>query len=1080
MEGLRRSARLQLKHLSLLALTALPLGAQTVPSQLFNDMSWRLIGPFRGGRAVAVAGIPGDGTTFYFGSVDGGVWKTSNAGTTWTPIFEHQPVASIGALAISPSNPKVIYVGTGESDIRSDLASGKGVYKSIDGGDTWKAIGLKETRQISKIVIDPTNSDVVYVGALGHAYGPNEERGVFKSTDGGATWKKVLDKGPEVGVADLAIATGKPSVLFASLWNAHRPPWSTYAPLVGPGSGIYSSQDGGETWRQCTGNGLPEGTWGRSGVAVSNDGRRVYALIEAKQSGLYVSDDGGSTWRLANADPRLTSRAWYFSRITIDSSDPDVIYVPNVALMGSKDGGKTVFVVRGAPGGDDYHELWVDPQQSSRLLLGTDQGTSISLDRGKTWSTWYNQPTAQLYHVTTDDSFPYIVYGSQQDSGGAAVYSRTDHQQITPRDWFPASGSESGYMAIDPKDSNILYVSGGYGTVQRWDKRRSLSQDITPWPMPVFGTDPTTRRYRDPWTPPLVFSPVDPVALYLGTQYVLKTTDGGLHWERISPDLTGSKVDPVAARGAVAVGAAAAARNSVEDAGKKNAPTPEDAIERGYGTLATVAPSYLDKDVIWAGSDTGIISLTKDGGKTWMNVTPPMAPWSRVSLIEPSHFDAATAYAAVERHRVDDQAPYIYRTNDSGKSWQAITSGLNAPAFVNAIREDIEQRELLYAGTEFGIYVSFNGGGAWQPLQLNLPVTSVRDIAVHGDDLVVATHGRSFWILDDITPLRQAAAHAGGAVAFLYKPEAAVRIDDDAFPGTPLPPEEPTAANPPDGAMLDYYLPSDASNVQLRVYDAKHKVIRHVSSATELKPDHKRLPIAERWFPVPQKLEASAGMHRFVWNLAWGTSGAEESDEPDDGEGDIPRGPKVAPGSYAVELSIDGKPVPTETLKVAMDPRSPATATELHRQFDTSYRIFADSLQARRALAEIDSVKDQFSNAVAKQAAAKPDLNAKVDRVKARIEEILDGDAASAMGLEAANTALTAALHVSESADRETPSQALELYRQAHEAVAAQVKGWSELKAGALAELNRELKSQGLTPIAISEIEREVYYLMTR
>jgi photosystem II stability/assembly factor-like uncharacterized protein len=1061
-------------------LIALPAAAQSVSPQLFNDMEWRLIGPFRGGRAVAVSGVPGDGATFYFGSVDGGVWKTTDAGATWKPIFDNQPVASIGALAVSPSDPKVIYVGTGESDIRSDLASGNGVYKSTDAGATWKHIGLEGTRQISKIVIDPANPDIVYVGALGHAYGPNAERGVYKSTDGGATWKHVLDKGPEAGIADLAIATAKPTELFASVWSAHRPPWSTYAPLVGQGSGLYRSEDGGETWQQCTGHGLPEGTWGRSGVAVSTDGRRVYALIEAKKSGLYVSNDGGDTWTLANADPRLTSRAWYFNRITVDPNDANVFYVPNVALMGSTDGGKTVTVVRGAPGGDDYHEIWVDPKDSSRMILGTDQGTTISLNRAKTWSTWYNQPTAQLYHVTTDDQFPYIVYGAQQDSGGAAVYSRTNHGQITPRDWFPASGSESGYFAVDPKNPNLLYVSGSYGTVARWDRITSLSQDVSPWPVPVFGSEINTRKYRDPWTPPLVFSPVDKTSLYLGTQYVLKTTDGGLHWTEISPDLTGAKSQSTASAASVGDPVAASRRNSIGDADKADAPTPGNTIDRGYGTIATVAPSYIDKDLIWTGSDTGIISLTRDGGKTWANVTPPgLKLWSKISLIDPSHFDPAVAYAAIDRHRMDDQTPYIYRTKDYGKTWEPITTGLAAPGFVNAIREDPKQKTLLYAGTEFGIYVSFDNGDRWQPLQLNLPVSSIRDLVVHGDDLVVATHGRSFWILDDITPLRQAAEHAQSTAPFLYQPELTTRIDSDGFPGTPLPPEEPTAKNPPDGAILDYYLPATAHKLELRIYDSSHTLVRHVASGEAPKNDHDTLPIAARWFPTPQILETDPGMHRFIWNLAWGTSGTEESDEPDDGEGDIPRGPRVAPGKYTLELEVDGTKTAPQILEVVMDPRSHATQAELQQQFETGYKMFADSLQARRALAEIASVQQQLAKITTQNA----QVEAKAKGLANSIEAVLSGSSparANGMGLEAANAALTSALNVVETSDRAIPSQALEVYAQAHQASDSGIQQWSAIKQGPLADLNQQLKAQSLTPIAIAEIEREVYYLMTR
>jgi photosystem II stability/assembly factor-like uncharacterized protein len=1055
-----------------LVLAVAPAAAQTVAPQLFNDMDWRLIGPFRAGRVVAVGGVPGDPTTFYFGAVDGGVWKTTDAGTVWKPIFDKEPVGSIGALAVSPSNPKVIYVGTGESDIRSDLASGNGVYKSTDAGVTWQHIGLDQTRQISRIQIDPTNPETVYVGALGHAYGPNPERGVYKSTDGGATWKRTLYKGPDVGVADLAIAAAAPKILFASLWDAHRPPWSTYAPLAGPGSGIYRSIDAGESWQECTGHGLPDGPWGRSGVAVSSDGQRVYVVIAAAKSGLYVSNDGGTNWSLANADPRLTSRAWYFNRVTVDPENADVIYVPNVALMGSRDGGKSVFIVRGAPGGDDYHELWVDPKSSSRMVLGVDQGTTISLDGGKTWSTWYNQPTAQMYHVTTDNEFPYTVYGSQQDSGGSAEPSRTDHGQISARDWFPASGSESGYVAVDPKDSKILYVSGGYGTVVRFDRRRSLSQDITPWPVQVFGSDIATRKYRDPWTPPLVFSPVDPIALYLGTQYVMKTVDGGLHWEEISPDLTGSTAGRPKVAGSVANAAAASQHN--EGPGKADGPTPENAIARGYGTLATVAPSYLDKDVIWAGSDTGVLSLTRDGGKTWANVTPAgMLPWSRVSLIDPSHFDAGTAYAAVERHRVDDQTPYLYRTHDYGKTWQAIANGLAAPAFVNAVREDPKQKGLLYAGTEFGVYVSFDDGDHWQSLQLNLPVSSVRDLVVHGDDLVVATHGRSFWILDDITPLRQTAVRAKTSGAFLYQPELTIRVDNDGFTGTPLPPEEPTAENPPNGAILDYYLPAEAHSVELRIFDASHKLVRHVSSGDngdiKLKAVHMELPIAERWFPAPQRLERSPGMHRFVWNLAWGTSGVTESDEPDDGNGDIPRGPKVTPGRYTLELTVDGKQAAPETLVVEKDPRSPASAADLQQQFETSYKIFENSLASRRALAEIGSVEEQLGKVTGEMEKPAADLAAVIGLVTN-----------GADGLDQANGELTSALSVAESSDRPVPSQALAVYDEAHTASAAGVAKWDALKRGPLAEFNRQMQSHKLAPIAIAEIEREVYYLMTR
>ncbi len=1031
-----------------------------MPADLFSALKWRLIGPFRGGRAVAVAGIPGNGTTFYFGAVDGGIWQTTDAGVVWKPIFDSQHVASIGALAVAPSDPQVIYAGSGESDIRSDLSSGDGVYKSSDGGQTWSNVGLRDSKQISKIVIDPRDAKVVYVAALGHAYTPNAERGVFKSTDGGASWTKVLDQGPDIGASDLALAGDDSNVLFATTWHAHRPPWSVYAPIGGPGSGLYRSRDGGATWMQLTGAGLPDGDWGRTAVGVSPDGKRVYALIDAKKAGLYRSDDGGDTWTLANADPRITSRAWYFGNITVDPQNPDVIYIPNVALYRSQDGGKTISVLRGAPGGDDYHQIWVDPKDSARMILGTDQGTTISLNYGNTWSSWYNQPTAQLYHVITDDRFPYAVYGNQQDSGAIGVLSRGDSGQITARDSFSATGSEAGYIAPDPNDPNILYVTETLGGVARFNRRTSFSQNITPWPVPNWTKEITDRKFRDPWAPVLVFSPFDKKALYLGTQFVMKTLDGGLHWEAISPDLTGSMQ---------------------RDGDKKpqGPATVENAKERGYGVVYTIAPSPLNGDLIWAGSDTGLIHLTRDGGKTWTDVTPKgLADWSKISLIEASHFDAAVAYAAVDRHRLDDRQPYLYRTRDYGATWQAITSGISEPSFLRAVREDPQARGLLYAATEFGVYVSFDDGDHWQSLQLNLPVTAVHDLVIHGDDLVIATHGRSFWILDDMTPLRQISAAMKAASAWLYQPGSAVRVDNDQFLGSPLPPEEPTAQNPPNGAIIDYYLKSPASQVKLEIFDSSQTLVRSFSAADKamkIPP----LPIAERWFPKPEALEKTAGMHRFVWNLAWGSSGSENA--PEDGEGFLaPHGPRVVPGSYEVKLTVDGTTW-TQALKVAMDPRSAATPEELEKQLELGRQIFAGTVTSRQALAEAQSVQKQLSELEPKLSAGQAELKAAVSQVQAEMTRILTGDPVSgSSGLKEANSALSAALGVVESGDRAVPSQALAVYEQSDQAMKARVAEWGKLKAGRLAQLNDQLKQARLPPIAIAEIEREVEYFMTR
>jgi photosystem II stability/assembly factor-like uncharacterized protein len=1034
--------------------------AQSVPVELINGLKWRLIGPFRGGRVVAVAGVPGDSTTFYFGGVNGGIWKTGDAGTVWTPIFDKQPVGSIGAIAVAPSDPQTIYAGTGESDIRSDLSSGDGVYKSTDGGATWLHIGLEDTRQISRIVVDPQDSKVVYVGALGHAYGPNQQRGVFKSVDGGTHWTKVLDQGPDIGISDLAICSADPELLFAGAWHTHRPPWSTYAPIDGPGGGLFRSQDAGKSWSQLSGNGLPEGDWGRMGVAVAPDGKRVYALIQAKQTGLYRSDDGGDSWALENADPRLTSRAWYFNSITVDPHNPDVIYIPNVALYRSEDGGKTISIVRGAPGGDDYHQIWIDPKNSASMVLGTDQGTSISLDRGQTWSTWYNQPTAQLYHVITDNQFPYIVYGTQQDSGSAAVPSRTDHGQITPRDWFPAGGSESGYMVPDPKDSNIIYLTGAYGDVSRFNRRTGLSQDVSPWPVPTFGSEIDQRKYRAPWAPVLVLSPVDSTTLYLGTQYLMRTTDGGLHWQTISPDLTGATPAPR------------------DNKSQLPPPTIENARQPRFGVVFTIAPSPLNRDLIWTGSDTGLIHLTRDGGKSWKDVTPTgLTAWSKISFIEASHFDAAVAFAAVDRSRLDDQRPYLYRTSDYGASWQSVTNGIADSAFLRAVCEDSKRKGLLFAGTELGVYVSFDDGDHWQSLQLNLPITSIRDLTIHGDDLIVATHGRSFWIFDNIMPLRQTSDAQKATSFWLYHPASAFRIDNDTFPGTPLPPEEPTAENPPAGAMIDYFLKSAASQVKLEILDAQQNVVRKFSSEDQRPEKLQPLPIAERWFPKPEVLQKTAGMHRFVWDLSWGSSGGSSVDE--ESEYRNPSGPKVVPGIYQLRLTVDGK-VQTQPLKIIMDPRSPATAETLQQQLQLGRKIFAETVEARRTLAEISSLQKKLADIehkLGQGSVLKPilaDAQSELSNILSRKEN------SEEVGLRGAFTNLASALHVVEGGDRTAPSQAVALYKESSRRVKADISEWSEFTKAKLPELNQKLSDSGVAPVAISEIQEEVQFLMSR
>jgi photosystem II stability/assembly factor-like uncharacterized protein len=887
----------------------------TLSAVEFPGLEWRLIGPFRAGRTVAAAGVPGDPATFYFGAVGGGVWKSRDAGNTWKPIFDGQPVASIGAMAVAPSDPNVIYVGTGESDWRSDLSAGAGVYKSIDAGKSWKLIGLEETRHIGRIVVHPKDPNIVYVAAMGHAYGPNEQRGVFVSRDGGTTWNRTLYKGPDLCAIDLAMPASDPNTIYATLWRARRSTWSQYPPVEGPGGGLYKSTDAGATWNPVT-SGLPAGQWGRAGLTVSNDGRRVYTLIDSpKEGGLYRSDNAGETFTQVSKDARIFSRGWYFGRIAIDPNNPDTVYSPNVALYKSTDGGRNFTILRGAPGGDDYHFLWIDPTDSRRMICATDQGATLTLNGGETWTGWYNQPTAQMYHVTTDDEKPYYnVYGSQQDSGTAAIPSRTNRGVITDADRMSVGGGESGYIAVDPRDSNIVYVNDTNGKLSRMDRRTGQSQIITPVPRSGFGVPIYERKYRHPWTSPLVFSPTDPDALYYGSQYVMKSVDGGLTWKEISPDLTGDR-----------------------KVKSSEPPSNANTKDRGFGTVYSIAPSPVQPGVIWAGSDTGLIHFTKDAGESWANITPPnLSDWSKVTHIEASRFAAGSAYAAVDRHRLDDYNPQLYRTRDFGKTWVRIDKGIAPSHSLNAVREDPQQKGLLFATTEFGVYVSFNDGDEWQPLQLNLPVTSVRDIVIKGRDLVIATHGRSFWILDDITPLRQfAAANRTLPAVHLFKPENAVRVFYDDFFGTPLPPEIPQAKVPEPGAVIDYMLDGSGGVVKLEILDASGSVIRTYSSADtpQVSESRRRSAIADIWLSPPPRLKANAGHNRFVWDFRHQPLNAETE------------GPRVIPGSFTVRLTAAGKQF-TQPLTVVNDPRSKATAADLAKQEALAREIYTEMKRA--------------------------------------------------------------------------------------------------------------------------------------
>jgi photosystem II stability/assembly factor-like uncharacterized protein len=930
-----------------------------IEEKMLQELRWRSIGPHRGGRSLAVTGVRGQPELFYFGSVDGGVWRTNDAGRTWNPIFDSQPIGSIGAIAVAPSNPAVIYVGSGEADMRSDIAYGNGIYKSSDAGKSWKHIGLTDSRQIARILVDPANPENVFVAALGHAYGPNSERGVFHSKDGGNTWQRILFHDENTGAIDLAFEPGNTNTVYAALLQTRRPPWNVYPPSKGPGSGLYRSRDAGEHWEAVTGHGLPAEEVGRIGIAFApSNARRIYLVIDAKAGGLYRSDDGGQNWQRMALDKRIWQRGWYFEEVTVDPKDADTVYVPNTSLYRSRDGGKTFTAFKGAPGGDDYHQLWIDPDEPQRMILGTDQGTIITRNGGETWSSWYNQPTGQMYHVITDSRFPYWVYGAQQDSGSIATPSRGKYRSLNFHDWRPVLvGDENGYIASDPQNPGVVY--GGFVARQDFDNEQVQQ-------MPPTLANPGD--YRRTWTLPLVFSPIDSRVLYFGSQILFRTSDGGSSWQVISPDLTRedpgtpANLDPP----------------TIADAGK----------EKRHGVIYTAAPSYLRKGEIWAGTDDGLIQLTQDEGNTWSNVTPPeISAWSKVTHIEASHFDPGTAYAAVDRHRLDDLHAYVYRTRDFGKTWQLSASGIPEGFFLNCVREDPVRKGLLYACTEKGVFVSFDDGDHWQLLQLNLPTTSVRDLVIHDNDLVIATHGRSFWVLDDVTPLRQVTAQTSQKSAWLFQPATSYRVRPGSDQGSPVPLDEPQADNPATGAVLDYYLKeTPAAGVQLEIFDAAGALVRRLSSDDVLpktNPDEMEFPMY--WVHDLEPLSAKAGMHRFIWDLHYPF--------PTDVHRTFfgPSAPTALPGTYTVKLSAGGKTY-SQPLTVKMDPRVKTSQADLEKMFR------AESVIARN-LSELSTLIRQAQELAANIAAREKQTTGDSTISEALSE--LDRGAAELVGPEA-------------------------------------------------------------------------------
>ncbi len=901
-------------------------------ANLTSGLRWRMLGPFRGGRVDAVSGVPGRPNEFYMGAVNGGVWKSIDAGRVWSPVFDSQPVASIGAIAVAPSAPDVVYVGTGESTLRDSMGYGNGVYKSTDAGKSWSHTGLDDTQHIGRIAVDPKNPNIVFVAAIGHLYAPSAERGVFKSVDGGKSWTKVLFKDENVGAVEVVIDPTNSNVVYAGLWNTRRPPWYTYRPSNGPGGGIFKSTDGGNTWRQLT-SGLPKSGIGKTGIAVA--GRRVYAVVDClepdtsapapaapaapaggggrggaaaqpSQSAFFRSDDAGATWTKVSSDPALSGRGWYFEHVTVDPKDADIVYVPNVAVNRSKDGGKTWVPLRGSPGGDDYHQAWISPDDTNTVIVASDQGAIITHNakaddpRDVTWSSWLNQPIAQIYHVSVDYRFPYWVTGAQQDSGAVAVCSRGKFGEISMRDWEPiGAGGESGTTAGDPLHPGVIFG----GTGQRFDLELNAPMPGTTAPRSTGETD------RGDWTQPLVISRADPRAMYYSSQFVYKTTDGAKSWTQISADLTRPNPGVPAAL---------------------DAATASDTDRNGNrGVVYALSPSPMLVPMIWAGTDDGLIHVTTNDGKSWQNVTPAaLTAWSRVTCVEASHFDFNSAYASVDRHQLQDFDPYVYRTRDMGKTWQRISTGLPAGVYVHVVKEDPKRQGLLVAGTERGSFVSLDDGDSWQPLQLNMPATSVRDFEFYENDLVVATHGRGFWVIDDISPLRKVSATVLATDAHLFKPADAINVMQGGDNGTPLQKDEPQASNPPNGAVIDFYLRSAATGpVTLEIADAAGATVRTFSTDGAIAPAQGGrgggggIPsTSPLWRTPPEPFSANAGMHRVIWDAAAATPGGGRGGRGGGGGGRGGGAPRLT-GNFTAKLTVNGKSY-TQTFAVRGDPRS--------------------------------------------------------------------------------------------------------------------------------------------------------------
>ena len=1003
---------------------------QQIDAKLLADMHWRNVGPFRGGRTRAVSGVPGQPNVFYIGAVNGGVWKTTDFGRTWTPIFDREATGSIGALEVAPSNPNIIYVASGEGLHRPDLSVGDGIYKSTDGGATWTHLGLRTGQQISQMAVDPHNADRIFVAVAGHPYGPNPERGIYRSTDGGQSFEKVLYKDENIGAGDVKIDPSDPNIVYATLWEAREGPWEN-GEFNGTNGGIFKSTDGGQTWHPLAG-GLPNGIVQAYVAIARSDPKRLFASVATKDKvDLYRSADGGDTWTIATTDARPRGRigGGDLPVPMIDPKNPDVIYMTSTVTWKSTDGGKTWTGFRGAPGGDDYQNIWIDPNDSNTIILTSDQGAIVTVNGGETWGSWYNQPTAQLYHVNADNAFPYRLCSGQQESGSVCISSRGNDGEITFRDWHPVAAEEYGYVVPDPLDPDIVFG----GKLTRYDRRTTQGQNV----IPQVAPGPDFRVIR---TEPIVFSPLDPHLLYFASNTLWSTRDGGQSWKQISPDLTRKTWEIPATVGVY-----------------RSEPS---AQPKQRGVIYTLAPSPLDINRIWAGTDDGLIWLTTDGGTHWNDITPPqLSAWQKVSVLEASHSDPQTAYAAINTLRLDDLRPHIYRTRDSGKTWTEITNGIPENENVNSVREDPKRKGLLFAASERAVYVSFDDGDHWQSLRLNMPATSVRDLTIKDNDLAVGTHGRGFWILDDITPLRQLDDKVVADSAFLFAPELTYRVRWDTNTDTPLPPDEPAGQNPPDGAIFNYYLKSAAKGpVTLEILDSSGGMVRRYSSTDPVPPTDPELPIPAYWLRPPQKLSSAAGLRRFVWDMHYAPVPGMKPDYAIAAvpwnTAPAPTSPWVMPGKYSVVLTVDGQRY-AQPLTIEMDPRVKTSIADLQKQFDLSRQIYDDLLalqpvveKATSSLTKLKSMREKASGAEA----------ARIDTAIQELESLEGREGRRRRGvqtdtLSGVHASLMEILSLLQDVDAAPTTQAARAVPKVHQSTTSLVERWQEIAAKQLAPL---------------------------